>query len=129
MQTSSMRLDKWLWCTRFFKTRSLAAQVIKNGRVSVNDQKAKPAKTIVIGDAISFKKDNLPYTILVEDLSANRLSATLAAKLYSESKQSIEERSKVIELIKANNSMIQFQKGKPEKKQRRDLERFKRGEN
>ena len=78
----SMRLDKWLWCSRFYKTRALAASAIKGNKVSVNNLATKSAKNIKIGDNIKISKSPYQYTITTLKLAHNRLSASQAALLY-----------------------------------------------
>ena len=79
-----MRLDKWLWAARFFKTRSLAVEAIGGGRVSVNGDRAKPAKELKVGDAVSIRRPPFEYAVLVKALSDKRGSAQVAAKLFED---------------------------------------------
>src|SRR5690349_7792701 len=83
-----VRLDKWLWAARFFKTRALAVEAIDGGRVSVNGDRAKPAKALKVGDAISIRKPPFEFAIVVKALSDRRGSATIAAELFDETAES-----------------------------------------
>ena len=124
-----IRLDKWLWCARFYKTRQLAASAIKSGNVQVNSNKAKPSRSLFIGDRLVIDKKGLVFEVDVSALSSNRLSATLAAELYSETKASVEKREKQREIRKLDRlGKIQIPKNRPDKRGRRDRAKFKRGE-
>ena len=126
---AKIRLDKWLWCARFYKTRQLAASAIKSGKVQVNSSKTKPSRTIAPGDRLIIDKKGLVFEVDVNALSSNRLSATLAAALYSETRESIEKREKQSEIRKLDRlAAIQAPKNKPDKRGRRDRAKFKRGE-
>src|SRR3954464_15198993 len=83
-----MRLDKWLWVARFFKTRRLAVEAIEGGRISVNGERAKPAKELRIGDAVAIRRPPFEHRVAVKDLSAQRGNATAAATLYEETEES-----------------------------------------
>ncbi len=123
-----VRLDRWLWAARFFKTRQLSATALKTGRVELNGRKAKPAKMVHIGDALTIRKEQLRYHITVLDLREKRVSAELAAAMYRESEESIEIRQTLQQQQKAQHRAIRFDDGRPGKKDRRALNRFKRGE-
>ena len=128
-QNEQMRLDKWLWCARFFKSRQLATAAIKSSNVTINGSKAKPSRSITIGDYLVIDKKGLVFEVEVIALSAQRLSATLAAELYLETQQSIAKRQQLSELRKLDRlSQIRAPKQKPDKRGRRDRAKFKRGE-
>lgn len=128
-QKEQVRLDKWLWCARFFKSRQLAATAIKSSNVVINGSKAKPSRSIAIGDYLVIDKKGLVFEVEVIALSAQRLSATLAAQLYLETEQSIAKRQQRNELQKLDRlSQIRAPKQKPDKRGRRDRAKFKRGE-
>src|SRR5687767_6306975 len=91
---SEVRLDKWLWAARFYKTRSLAIDEIGKGRVSVNEQPAKPARSLKIGDRIEIRRDGVTRTIVVQGLSQVRGPAPVAQQLYEETADSIAQREK-----------------------------------
>lgn len=119
-----VRLDKWLWAARFFKTRSLAVEAIEGGRVSVNGDRAKPAKVVREGDAIAIRKPPFEYAVVVKALSTQRGSATIAAALYEETAESRARRAVLAAEMK---SLPQPRfKGRPTKKTRRDYERWLR---
>jgi len=119
-----VRLDKWLWAARFFKTRSLAVEAIEGGRVSVNGERAKPAKTVRPGDAISIRKPPFEYSVVVKDVSDKRGSATIAATLYEETEESRARRTVLAAEMK---SLPQPRfKGRPTKKTRRDYDKWLR---
>ena len=120
----TVRLDKWLWAARFFKTRSLAVEAIEGGRVSVNGDRAKPAKTVKPGDAISIRKPPFEFAIVVKALSDQRGSATIAAGLYEETEESRARRTVIAAEMK---SLPQPRfKGRPTKKTRRDYDKWLR---
>lgn len=120
----TMRLDQWLWAARFYKTRSLSANAIKRGQITVNNQKAKPAKQVSAGDTLKIRKAQLQFAPTIATLSLKRLSAKLAQTLYSESETIIQARAQRSEEIKATRqSMIN---GRPNKKERRIQQAIKR---
>jgi ribosome-associated heat shock protein Hsp15 len=117
-----VRLDKWLWAARFFKTRSLAVEAIEGGRVSLNGDRAKPAKTVKPGDAIAIRKPPFEFAIVVKALSDKRGSAPIAAALYDETGESRARRTVIAAEMK---SLPQPRfKGRPTKKTRRDYEKW-----
>lgn len=119
-----MRLDKWLWAARFFKTRTLAAEAIEGGRVSVNGDRAKPAKELHVGDRVSVRRPPFEHVITVRELSDKRGPAAAAATLYEETEESRARRTVLAAEMK---SLPQPRfKGRPTKKTRRDYERWLR---
>ena len=125
--SEQQRIDKWLWCARFFKTRSLASDSIKNGRVAVNGQRVKPARTIQLNDTIDVEKPPFVQTVAVLGFANQRQSAPKASKLYEESNESIAKREDLAAQIKASRVVEERRHGKLNKKERRDREKFKRG--
>ena len=119
-----MRLDKWLWAARFFKTRALAVQAIEGGRVSVEGERVKPAKEVRAGNAVSIRRPPFEFAIVVKELSDKRGPAAVAATLYAESDESRARRAAITAEIKAT-PQPHF-KGRPTKKTRRDYERWLR---
>lgn len=117
------RIDKWLFAARFFKTRALAAEAIDRGRVAINDQKIKPAKTVAVGDRVEIRINNYQYTIEVLGLSNKRGSAPQAQQLYRETEESREQRALLAARLKAQPQPF-FTKGRPTKRDRREIERF-----
>lgn len=89
-----VRIDKWLWAARFFKTRSAATEAVNGGRVHVNDARAKPAKEVVVGDTIGLTVGAIPWTVVVTGIADKRGSASVAATLYAETPQSRAERER-----------------------------------
>ena len=122
----TMRLDKWLWCARFYKTRTLAASAIKGNKVKVNNFAIKAAKTIRTGDNLQIRKSTFLYSITVLKMSHNRLSASQAALLYKEDKQSIQKREELAKQIKAGSASFPRTRGRPTKRDRREIIRFTR---
>lgn len=116
-----MRLDKWLWAARFYKTRALAVDAIASGRVHVNGERAKPAKTIKPGDEIFLRKPPYEFTFEVKGVAERRGPASEARLLYQESAQSIAARDKLA--LELRDLPPPLFKGRPSKKNRRDLER------
>ncbi len=121
----TIRLDKWLWCARFYKTRNIAANALKTGKVTANGDRAKPSKTVKPGDKLNIRKGPYHYVITVLDLAKSRKSAAGAALLYEESPQSISERESFAIQLKAEAALMPATKGRPSKKDRRSIIRFK----
>ena len=117
------RIDKWLFAARFFKTRSLAAEAIDRGRVTVNGQRVKPAKILAEGDMLTIRIDNYQYTIEVLGLSNKRGSAAVAQQLYRETEESKQQRELLAARLKAQPPPF-HSKGRPTKRDRRVIERF-----
>jgi len=122
----SMRLDKWLWCARFYKTRAFAAEAIKGHKVNVNGQAIKTAKTIKASDKVEIRKTPYQYTITIQKLINNRVSATQAASLYEEDIHSVMIREELAKQMKANKVSFPRTKGRPTKRNRREIIRFTR---
>lgn len=123
---SKVRVDKWLWAARFFKTRSLAKQAIEGGKVHLNGQRVKPSKDIEIGMTLVVRQGFDEREIDVIGLSEKRGSATLAAQLYSETENSISMRAKRADERKASAAFSTRPESKPNSRQRRHIHRFKR---
>ena len=117
------RIDKWLFAARFFKTRSLAADAIERGRVILNEQRVKPAKVVAVGDTLTIRIGNAQYVIKVLALSNQRGSATQAQQLYSETDESRQQREILAARMKAQPQPF-FTKGRPTKRDRREIERL-----
>lgn len=122
-----MRIDKWLWAARFFKTRSLAAQAVEGGKVRVNDARVKPAKDIAVGDEIVVHIGELEWVIVVRALSAQRGPATAAQQLYEEREDSRARRFEAIAARKAQLDPLRVERGRPTKRDRRMIRRFTEG--
>ena len=121
-----VRIDKWLWAARFYKTRSLAADAVEGGKAQVNGERVKPAKVLKAGDTLEIRNGHFSWQITVLALSDRRGSATEAAKLYSESDQSKKEREEKSALLKIERQSNPFPGGRPTKKQRRQIIKFTR---
>lgn len=119
-----MRIDKWLWAARFFKTRSLAAQAVDGGKISLNEQRPKPSKEVKIGDTLAMRIGAFEFHVAVLALSDKRGPASEAAKLYQESEASRAARETLALQLRANQALNPFLKGRPTKKARRALERL-----
>ena len=119
-----MRLDKWLWAARFFKTRTLAAEAIGAGHISVNGERAKAAKALRLGDLVAVRRPPFENTVVVKQLSDARGSATIAATLFEETEESRARRTMLAAEMKAVPAP-RF-KGRPTKKTRRDYEAWLR---
>lgn len=122
--TSRVRLDKWLWAARLFKTRALAKTAIEGGKVAVDGQKAKPAKEISVGTILKVRQGWDDRTLTVLGLSEQRRSAPEAQLLYEESADSIRERERLAELRKMQ-AAGQFAHERPNKKERRQRQAMK----
>lgn len=120
-----MRLDKWLWCARFYKTRGLAAGAIKSGKTLVNEKRAKPARTIGVGDKIRIRRGAFEYVLTIRALCKARKPAREAVLLYEESPDSVRKREALAEQIKLNEMISPRTHGRPTKRARRELLRFK----
>lgn len=121
--TARVRLDKWLWAARFFKTRSLAADAIDGGKVSVNGDGVKRAKQIQHGDEVSVRQPPFEHIVRVRGLSERRGPASVASTLYEETPASLAARSALAAQMRAIGPSA-FQ-GRPNKKDRRDIDRLR----
>ena len=121
---TSMRIDKWLWAARFFKTRTLAARACELGRIESNGQAAKAAREVRVGDMLRVKNDSGEFHVEVLILSEMRGPAAVAQALYRETEASREQRLRVAEERKAMPHPEAF-RGKPSKRDRREIERFR----
>ncbi len=124
----AVRLDKWLWAARFFKTRGLAAAAIAGGRVQVNGSRAKHARTVRPGDAVRLRLGPFEYLLTVQRCSLRRGPAAEAAGLYEEDPAGKAQRLRLAEHHRIAAHAFSYGEGKPSKKERRELLRFKRGE-
>ncbi|ART55492.1 RNA-binding protein [Acidovorax carolinensis] len=120
----TMRLDKWLWCARFYKTRSLATEEIGKGRVTVNGQPAKAARDLRCGDTVALRQGAIARTVIVRGLSGARGPAPVAQQLYEETADSIAAREKAAEQRRlAPEPAAALQEGRPTKRDRRNIDR------
>ena len=120
-----VRLDKWLWAARFYKTRSLATEAVDGGKVEVNGDRAKPAKAIKPGDEIRLRLGPYEHIVIVRALAERRGSASIAQGLYDETQASRDARERLASQLKmAPPTFVNEEKGRPTKKDRRDLARL-----
>jgi ribosome-associated heat shock protein Hsp15 len=120
-----VRLDKWLWAARFFKTRSLAAEAIAGGKVQVNGDRAKRARPVQPGDELRIRQGPYEHHVVVRALSARRGPASAAAELYEETPTSRAAREAMALQLKSLHTAFVPDKGRPTKKDRRELGRLK----
>ena len=123
-----MRLDKWLWAARFYKTRSLAQRAIAAGQVKLNDERVKPAHEVKAGDFVFLNKETLSWNVLVRALSEKRGPAEQARKLYEETEASRAERERRADLRRFGAEPAAQLKGRPTKRDRRTIEKFTRSD-
>ena len=128
MTENSIRLDKWLWAARFYKTRAIATQAITAGRVDVNDMPAKPAKALAVGDRLRVRKPPYAFLIRVLVLSEQRGPAKQAATLYEEDPEGKAARERLAHQLRIAPTPAFDGKGRPTKRDRRDLERLRDNE-
>jgi ribosome-associated heat shock protein Hsp15 len=128
-ELDAIRLDKWLWAARFYKTRSLAAEAINGGKVHVNGQRAKPGKEVKIGAEIILNKSGYSWEITITAITGQRRSAKDAVLLYQETPESHARRQQKIQLEREQKELFNFTgiDHKPNKKERRQIHRFKQG--
>jgi len=119
-----LRIDKWLWAARFYKTRSLAARAVEGGRVKLNGERAKPSKEVRPGDMIELRAGELQWSIEVRALAARRGPASEAAKLYAETGESRAGRERALLLRRAGPHPAHETRGRPTKRDRRMIRRF-----
>ena len=123
-----VRVDKWLWAARFYKTRSLASEAIKGGKVSVNHHRAKPSRELEVDDILILRQGYDEKTVIVQALSDKRGPASVAQQLYNETTESIQKREKEKELRKLAAVQRPHGEGRPTKRSRRQIHRFTRAE-
>jgi len=124
---NTLRVDKWLWAARFYKTRQLAVKALKNGKIGLGGQTIKPSTNIKVGDNIKIKQGPYLTTIVVDDLKDKRGSASIAKTLYHETKDSIAAKE-TLKLQLANQPKIEIDQRKPDKRGVRSHRSLKRGE-
>jgi len=120
---ASLRIDKWLWAARFYKTRSLACDEVTKHRVQINGQDVKPAREVKVGDTLTVRQGNIIKTIVVKGISAARGPAPVAQLLYEETSESIALRAKLAEQNRmAAEPAHSIEHGRPTKRDRRQIE-------
>ncbi|MGH7630074.1 MAG: RNA-binding S4 domain-containing protein [Gemmatimonadales bacterium] len=120
-----VRIDKWLWAARFYKTRSLATEAVAGGKVEVNGERAKPARLVRIGDNVAVRQPPFDWRLTVRGLAARRGPASVAQGLYEETAESRAERERLRERLRTAQPLFGYQeKGRPTKKDRRQIDRW-----
>ena len=119
-----LRIDKWLWAARFYKTRSLAVEEIDKGRVRINDQEVKPSREVKAGDTVALRHGPVVRTLIVRGISSQRGSAPVAQQLYEETAESLALRAQAAEQRKLHSEPASsLEHGRPTKRDRRSLDK------
>ena len=121
-----VRIDKWLWAARFYKTRGLSAEAIDGGKIEVNGERSKRSRLVQAGDRIRIRSGPYEHIVLVRGVSEKRGSATIAQALYEEEPESRKAREVMAVHVKAMNANTGYESGRPTKKDRREIERVRR---
>jgi ribosome-associated heat shock protein Hsp15 len=124
MTNESVRIDKWLWAARFFKTRSMATDAVDNGKVRLNGDRVKPARGVKPGDRVEVDNGSTEWEVMVKELSDVRRAANFAQALYEETESSVERRAKAAEDRRYFREPGADMKGRPTKRDRRLISRF-----
>ena len=123
-ELQTLRVDKWLWAARFFRTRSLAAEEIGKGRVQVNEQTAKASREVRVGDLVTLRQGTVQRTVTVRGISAQRGPAPVAQQLYEETADSIAARERAAEQRRlAPEPALSLSEGRPTKRDRRHIDK------
>ncbi|MDP2574874.1 ribosome-associated heat shock protein Hsp15 [Vibrio penaeicida] len=123
--TATVRLDKWLWAARFYKTRSIARNMVDGGKVHYNGQRSKPSKIVELGATIVLRQGHEEKTVIIEKISDQRRGAPEAQLLYRETEDSLLKREDNAQKRKLNTLYSPSPERRPDKKQRRDIIKFK----
>ncbi|EJL82987.1 ribosome-associated heat shock protein Hsp15 [Pantoea sp. BIGb0393] len=123
--SEGVRLDKWLWAARFYKTRALAREMVEGGKVHYNGQRSKPSKLVELNAELTLRQGNDERTVVITAVTDQRRPATEAQALYAETDASIEKREKTALARKMNALTMPHPDRRPDKKERRDLMKFK----
>jgi len=121
METKKIRVDKWLWAARFFKTRAVASKAVDGGKVHVNGQRVKSSRPIQVGDRLDITRGHIQSVIDITELSDKRGPAKIAQNLYQETADSISQRELNSQQRKLLNASMPRSQGKPDKHQRREI--------
>lgn len=125
--SNTQRLDKWLWAARFYKTRSLAVEAINGGKVHINGNRIKPGRTIKVSDTVTISKPPYEFEIIVQGLNQQRRPATEAQQLYQETEESASKRELLKQQLQNEPLGFRHEKGRPSKRNRRNIIKFTRG--
>ena len=123
MTNDSVRIDKWLWAARFFKTRSMATDAVDSGRIKLNGDKVKPARGVKLGDRVDVDNGSTEWEVVVKELSDVRRAASFAQALYEETGESVEKRARAAEDRRYFREPGADMKGRPTKRDRRLISR------
>ena len=123
--TDKVRIDKWLWAARFFRTRALARDAIKGGKVQIDGVRVKPGRTLSVGDTLTIRRGDDEFVVTVDDTGDRRLSPALAAEKYSEDPDAKARREVAAEQRKLDWQARQDRQRRPDKRQRRQIVKFK----
>ncbi len=122
--TAAVRIDKWLWAARFFKTRSLASQAVQGGKVHVNGGRVRPSRIVAQGDVLEIRRDDSCFTVVVQGITPYRRPAKEAQLLYAETEESIARRAEARELRRLIGAPAAAPAGRPDKRDRRKIRQF-----
>ena len=122
---NGVRLDRWLWAARFFKTRAEAVEAVRAGHVLLNDHRTRPAKSIRCNDRLRIRLKTAVYHITVQQLIDKRVSAAIAAQTYVEDPDSIERREALRQQLRLQPQPVRQSRGRPDKKERRQLQQMR----
>jgi ribosome-associated heat shock protein Hsp15 len=120
-----VRVDKWLWAARFFKTRSMATDAVTGGKIEINGERAKPAKLVQPGDELRIRIGQFEHVVNVRDLGERRGPASVAATLYEETEDSKKKRAELAAQLRVSPWTVDPGYGRPTKKERRTMDRFR----
>jgi len=126
--SESVRVDKWLWAARFFRTRALAREAVKGGKVQLGGQRVKPGRSLKEGDQLTIRRGEEEFRITVQDLGERRVSATLAQEKFTEDPDSIAHREAAAQQRSLDHKARAGRQRRPDKRQRRQIIRFIRDE-
>ena len=124
--SDKVRIDKWLWAARFYRTRALAREAIKVGKVQLDGVRVKPGRTLSLGDRLTIRRGDEEYIVTVDDLGDRRLSASLAVEKYTEDPESAARREAAAEKRRLERQARQERLRRPDKRERRQIVRFTR---
>jgi len=122
---NGVRLDRWLWAARFFKTRAEAVEAVRAGHVLLNDHRTRSAKTVRCNDRLRIRRKTAVYHITVQQLINKRVSAAIAAQTYVEDPDSIERREALRQQLRLQPQPVRQSRGRPDKKERRQLQQMR----
>lgn len=124
MTEEKVRIDKWLWAARFFKTRSLASKAVSGGHVHLNGQRIKPARHVQVGDELHIRRGLVEFVVFVESLRSRRGPAVVARTMYRETEESELRRQKAVEERRLQPDQAVSPNRRPDKRDRRKIRKF-----